>query len=218
MLKKIKKKMFPFIKYGFDKYHRKTRTYKYNGIAVIVAPEVFPPHLTISTKILLDYLKPLDLEKKAVLELGCGSGIIALFAASKGANVVASDINTVAIEALKKSSENNSIPITICHSDLFETIPQQNFEYIIINPPYYPRIPKNQKEQAWFCGENFEYFEKLFQQLPNRIAKNTLMILSDDCDLERIEKIAQKNDLVFEVIFEKKVATEKNYIFNIQKK
>lgn len=41
-------------------------------------PEVFPPHYTISTKILLDFIDGLDIDKKSLLELGCGSGIISL--------------------------------------------------------------------------------------------------------------------------------------------
>jgi release factor glutamine methyltransferase len=90
-------------------------------------------------------------------------------------------------------------------------------DYIVINPPYYPKKPKNIKEQAWFCGENFEYFEKLFLQLPNFLSEKTkcYMILSQDCDIEKIKALALKNAIVFDLILEKKELVETNYIFRL---
>ena len=216
MRKFIKKISHPFLKFITKIWHSKPRKYSYKGINVLVHPEVFPPHYTISTKILLDFVDGLEIENKTFLELGCGSGIISLFAASKGAIVTATDINDKAIEYLKTSSTQHNLPLTILHSDLFSELHHQYFEYIFINPPYYPKTPKNQKEQAWFCGENFEYFKKLFFQLSNRNKKETIyMILSEDCDLLKIKAIANKYNFKLKLIFEKKVLQEKNYIFKI---
>jgi len=212
----IKRILDPFLKFGFSKYYKKPRKYNYENIEVLVYPEVFPPHLTISTKILLDFIKPLNLQNKSVLELGCGSGIISIFASSKGANVTASDINPIALDALKIASKKNNASISILNSDLFDAIKNKSFDYIIINPPYYPKNPENIKEQAWFCGEDFEYFKKLFQQLPDFLNNtNALMILSQDCNINKIQEIASENQLILENIFEKKVLSEKNYIFKI---
>lgn len=218
MLEKLKKHLYPIAKIAFNVYQSKQRKYTYNGIEVIVHPEVFPPKYTISTKLLLHFIAPLNLKGKTLLELGCGSGIISLFAASKEAKVTASDINEVALDALKIASTKNDISVNIVYSDLFENLSEYHFDYIIINPPYYPKTPKNDKESAWFCGENFEYFEDLFSQLPPYIAQNTWMILSEDCDIERIKNIAAKNRLSLEMILEKTVAKEKNFIFRIQNK
>jgi len=216
MRRVIKKILDPFLKFGFSKYYKKPRKYSYENIEVLVYPEVFPPHLTISTKILLDFIKPLNLQNKSVLELGCGSGIISLFASSKGANVTASDINPIALDALKIASKKNNESISILNSDLFDAIKNKSFDYIIINPPYYPKNPENIKEQAWFCGEDFEYFKKLFQQLPDFLNNtNALMILSQDCNINKIQEIASENKLLLESVFEKKVFSEKNYIFKI---
>lgn len=217
MFKKIKKHIFPVAKFFFDKYTLKQRSYTFEDITVKISAEVFPPHFTISTKILLEYIKPLNIKDKNFLELGCGSGIISLFAASKGANVTSSDINQIAIDELKEASIKNEISVNVVYSDLFENLSDQQFDYIIINPPYYPKAPQNDKERAWFCGENFEYFEKLFAQLPQHIAPNTWMILSEDCEIEHIKQLAKNNGLTFELIFEKSVVKEKNYIFSIQK-
>lgn len=81
----IKKITHPFLKKGMEYYYKKPRPYSYNGITTIVHPDVFPPHLTLSTKILLDFISEIKLTQKTFLELGCGSGIISLYASQKGA-------------------------------------------------------------------------------------------------------------------------------------
>lgn len=216
MIRKLIKIFDPILKWFFQRYYSKPRKYRYQNIEVIVYPEVFPPHFTISTKLLLDFINSIDLKGKNVLELGCGSGIISLLAASKGALVTASDINKTALEALEKASVKNALPVQIINSNLFDKLHEKHFDYIIINPPYYPKAPKNDKQHAWFCGENFEYFEKLFEQLPSYIEHSeVLMILSEDCDLEKISTIAQQYDLKFKKVLEKKVMTETNYIYKV---
>ena len=89
------------------------------SICVQVHPGVFPPHLTFSTKILLDFIKDIELKNKTFLELGCGSGIISLYAAKKNAIVTATDINETALEYLKKNAHKNNLFVTVQYSDLF---------------------------------------------------------------------------------------------------
>ena len=213
----LKKLTHPILKYGTQKWSSKPRLYTYEDIEVIVMPDVFPPHYTISTKILLDYIKPLDIKDKTLLELGCGSGIVALYAAKKEAIVTASDINNVALKALEKAAKKNSLELAILNSNLFNKLSQLSFDYIIINPPYYPKTPKNIKEQAWFCGENFEYFKSLFLQLSNRNDKNILMILSQDCDIQKIKNIASLNHFQLDIELERTRFNEKNFIFKVSK-
>ena len=214
----LKRIASPFLKKASSIYLSKPRKYTYKSISVWVEPTVFPPFITISTKLLLQFIEPLSLEEKEVLELGCGCGIISILAAKKGARVTASDINSTALNALEKNAAKNTVLIDIVLSDLFENLNEKSFDFIIINPPYYPKNPVTIAENAWFCGENFDYFEKLFSQLPTFITtKNKIyMILSEDCQLEKIKAIALKNKTTFELVLEKKVAAEKNYIFQLK--
>jgi len=213
----LKKITHPFLKLGLKLFYLKPRKYAYDKIEVKVHPDVFPPHLTLSTKILLDFIKPISLKNKTFLELGCGSGIISLFASKKGATVTSTDINPTALQYLKKASESNTLKVELILSNLFDNLQNRTFEYIVINPPYYPKKPKNIKEQAWFCGENFEYFKKLFEQLASHTTQShhIYMILSEDCNIEHIKNIALTSNLIFETVLEKKVFGENNYIFKI---
>lgn len=216
MIRKLLKKIsHPLLKFGTEKYFSKPRPFSYEGVEVLVMPGVFPPHYTFSTKILLDYISQIELKGKTVLELGCGSGIISLYASKKEAIVTASDINESALTALKEASIKNNLVIEIINSNLFKAITNSNFDYIFINPPYYPKSPQDVKEKAWFCGENFEYFEDLFKQLSQRKDKNVIMILSQDCNIDKIKDIAFKNHLKLEIELERTTIAEKNFIYRI---
>lgn len=217
MRKLLKKIALPFLKFGLQLYYWKPRTFCYDNICIKVHSDVFPPQMTFSTNILLAFVKKLDLQYKTFLELGCGSGIISLLAAKKGADVTASDVNQIALDFLETNASKNNLKLKITSSDLFDNLQNQTFDYIIINPPYYPKKPKNINEHAWFCGENFEYFEKLFRQLPNHmtVQTNCCMILSQDCDIKKIKSIASGNAIAFELISEIKNLVETNYIFRL---
>ncbi len=217
MIKRFKKIAHPALKLWHKIYYLRPRKYTYKGVTTIVHKDVFSPYLTISTNIFVDFIDSLDLNNQKVLELGCGNGLISLFAAKKGALVTASDINQTALTYLAKSAALNQVNITLCYSDLFKDLPQSTFDYIFINPPYYPKNPTNIKEQAWFCGANFEYFKQLFKQLPTQLnsSNKCYLILSDACQLETINTLAKNENLQMQKVFTKKVTGEENYIFEI---
>lgn len=218
MIKRLKKITHPILKLWHKIYYLRPRKYTYKGVTAIVHKDVFSPYLTISTAIFVDFIDTLELKNQNVLELGCGNGLISLFSARKGAIVTASDINQTALTYLAKSAALNKVTITLCYSDLFKDLPQSTFDFIFINPPYYPNNPKNIKEKAWFCGTDFEYFKQLFKQLPNHLLKTNkcYMILSDACQLETINTLAKNENLSMHKVFTKKIAGEENYIFELE--
>jgi len=209
----------PILKKLARVYTRKEREYSYNNISVKVLPGVFHPGLFISTKVLLNFVNTLKFEGKTFLELGAGTGIISILAVKKGANVYASDISSTAVENIKLNTSKNNVQINIFTSDLFKNIPDMQFDYIIINPPYYSRDPSKEEEYTWFCGSNFEYFKSLFNSLSNYIGKDSkvFMILSEVCDIQRIKSIGFENKFAWELKMKKQFWGEKNYIFEISK-
>lgn len=207
----------PALQFYIKHYFKKSRPYRFKNIKGVVHPGVFFPQFTISTKMLLQFLEEKDLAGKTFLELGCGTGLVSVLAAQRGARVTSSDINSAAIENATDNAERNSVKIETILSDLFTEIPTQIFDIIIINPPYYPKAPKSRAEEAWFCGVDFEYFEKLFPSLPSyfNAKSEVFMILSEDCDLDRIKTIAAKNKLEFLTVLEKKKWGEISFIYRI---
>ena len=169
---------------------------------------------------LLQYIRTYSLQGKRILELGAGSGLIAMHAARSGANVMASDINPIAVEQLKKNSMQNEIKLEIVLSDLFDNIRPQTFDMIIINPPYYKKKPASFLDHAWFCGEKGEYFSALFTQLSAYLhdSSQVIMILCDGCDTQMIEQIAERHHFRLTCVQTKKNILEKNFIYKIEQR
>jgi len=184
------------------KYLSKTRTYRYKDISLTIPPGVFHPGFFFSTQMLLQYITKLPLHKKKFLELGCGSGLISIAAAKKGATVTATDINSVAVESLKKNSRQNRVEIKVTQSELFHNITKTEFDIIAINPPYYKKQPVTEQDHAWFCGENGEYFSGLFDALADYIypASEIIMVLFEDCDMEMINGFAANNNFLLNFV------------------
>ncbi len=196
---------------------RREQEYRYRNLRLHVPPGVFHPGVFFSTPIFLDFIKTLDVKGKTVLDVGTGSGALALLAAQKGARVTALDINPMAVKTARQNAARNALELLVLHSDLFDQFPAQLFDVVLINPPYYPQTPRSAAEQAFFAGPHHEYFEKLFRQLPAYFQPGgrAYMVLSEDCHLEKIRELAGQNRLFLRLIRERKKWGEQQWIFKI---
>jgi release factor glutamine methyltransferase len=201
-------------------YLRKERKYQYKGTRVFVQPGVFHPGLFHSTKFLIDYLGEHSLANQSFLELGCGTGLVSIIAAKHGAQVYASDLSMSAVKNVTRNASLNGVFITPIHSDLFDNIDRRVFDWIVINPPYYPRAPMNESELAWFCGQNFEYYQRLFASIKDYMHAATKVIMATTLgsELEKIISIGKDQQLEFELVKEKKVFFDgKDFLYRIKR-
>ena len=88
------------------------------------------------------YLLAENLEIKSdssVLEIGTGSGIVAMYASRLSKNICVSDVNFDACELARKNFKANGIEnIEILFGDLFEPVGDRKFDVILFNTPYLP--------------------------------------------------------------------------------
>jgi len=91
---------------------------------------------------------------ESFLEMGTGSGLIALHAARLGAKVTAADVNPRSVECARRNAARNGIRIEVVRSDLFEKVTGL-FDVIAFNPPYLPGTASSTSwvEKAWAGGE-----------------------------------------------------------------
>jgi release factor glutamine methyltransferase len=220
---RIFRNVISFFRVPLTRYYlRKERSYQYENISIIVKPGVFHPGLFPSTRMLLGYLRQQNLPnsrpRKTLLELGCGTGLISIVAEKFGMTVTSLDISRAAVENTQMNAEKNRAKLQIIHSDLFDKVMPQFFDWIIINPPYYAKDARTEAEAAWHCGANFEYFRKLFPTLVNYMSKdsNVLMTLTESADFDTVSDIASQSGLTFHKLAERHTWLEgSDFIYRI---
>ncbi len=208
----------PFIKLRL----KKEELFYYKTLKLKIYPTVFHPAFFFSSLVFAEFLEKQDLKGMKVCEVGAGSGLLSFIAFSKGAATTALDINPTAVKGIQENLANNFRDIQNFHlylSDLFDQIPLQTFDMLLINPPYFFKNPNTEASFAWYCGENGEYFTKLFSSLSSYTnpKSQVFMILADNCDINNIKHLAGRQNYVLELVFEKKIKWEKNTIFKLIK-
>src|SRR5215510_15826315 len=88
------RKAIHFFSYHLILKRRTTRVTRAAGFRLIVRPTVFHPRCFITSEFFASFIGRLDLSGKRVVDVGTGSGILALAAARAGAaHVTAVDVN-----------------------------------------------------------------------------------------------------------------------------
>lgn len=184
-------------------YLQKKRVFRYQGLRLSIPAGVFHPGFFGSTKVMARFLQGQKLDGQRVLEIGCGSGMLSLIAARKGAEAIASDINPMAVASCRENARLNGLAVVAFQSDLFEKAPSLSYDIILTNPPYYEGEPASPAQAAWYCGKNFLFFRRLFEELPEytHSGSRIWMILSESCNLEAIGAIAGQNRYSLSPVF-----------------
>jgi len=121
--------------------------FDYLGLSIVVPPDV-QPVTGVSHLLGEAVLAEVEAAEK-VLDMGTGSGINAILAASQGAQVIAVDVNPHALEATWANADRNGIGdrIEIRRSDVFSTV-DEVFDLIIFDPPFRWFTPRDLLEAA----------------------------------------------------------------------
>jgi ribosomal protein L11 methyltransferase len=87
-----------------------------------------------TTEMVLTLILEMDFKDKAVLDFGCGTGILSLLAEKKGAlSIDANDIEEPAyLNTIENATLNNCVKIKAFHGD-FNAIPSKSYDIILAN-------------------------------------------------------------------------------------
>ncbi len=126
--------------------------FKYEGLNLIIPHTIFNPTFTLSTTLILSNVKP----HGNVLDLGCGSGVIAIYIAKHFKDVVkvyAYDVSPLAIATTKINAKLNNVEDRVCILTNLKGL-KVMMDYVILNPPYLPIEPKDVLDLNWCAGRD----------------------------------------------------------------
>ncbi len=121
---------------------------EFMGLEFIVNPDVFipRPETEILVEKVIEIVQSLKFKVKSILDIGTGSGCIAISLAKYLPNIkiIATDISEEALKVAKENARLNEVEdkIEFLHTDLFNithyTLNIKQFDLIVSNPPYIP--------------------------------------------------------------------------------
>ncbi|MEF8847770.1 MAG: HemK2/MTQ2 family protein methyltransferase [Candidatus Thermoplasmatota archaeon] len=200
--------------------------FKYQNLKITLANQVYQP-----AEDTFQLLESIEIEKNdRILEIGTGTGIIALKCATKKTNIIATDINPKAIKIAKKNykqnKENLKGKIEFIKTNLFKDIDKEKkFDKIIFNPPYVSiknekiRIKEKWLNQATDGGpDGLKTLKKFIKKLPLYLKKpdgKAFFITSSSSNLTKVKKYINCSHLKSKILSEKKHESETLYVYQI---
>ncbi|MEW2114855.1 HemK2/MTQ2 family protein methyltransferase [Streptomyces sp. NPDC005474] len=141
-----------------------------------------------------------------VLDLGTGSGLLAVEAARLGGRVTAVDISWRALAATRLNALLNGESLRVRHGDLASAVPGRRFDLVITNPPYVPApdtAPPRGLARAWDAGrDGRRLIDRICDTAPTVLRPTgTLLIVHShlcgvDATLARLEKAGLRAEVV----------------------
>lgn len=99
------------------------------------------PRLDIGTRFLLDQLQRMKPDAREAIDLGCGTGIlaVALAKARPGIRVTATDQSAAAVASSRATAEINGVTdrVTVLQDDAMSTVPDNSADLVVCNPPFH---------------------------------------------------------------------------------
>ncbi len=114
-----------------------------------------------------------------VLEVGVGTGFVALYLTTLGRECEGVDVSSDAVESCRANAAANDLEVLFYQSDLFENV-SSRFDLIVFNPPYGHSRPGRwsrplaivksllPKENRWFSALVYRIIRKDRRQLIQR--------------------------------------------------
>ena len=186
------------IQYVLGKTRFMDLEFKVNSSVLIPRPE---------TEDLVRLMLKEDLDGKEILDIGTGSGCIAISLAKNlpNAKITALDISKNALEVAKENAKLNNVNIDFINADIFEYHSDKKYDVIVSNPPYVTESEKTlmiknvldfEPELALFVEDEYplRYFEYIIEKSKNYIKKYGLIFfeINDIFEISLTQVISKK--------------------------
>ena len=186
--------------------HKAPYLVEVRGISLWVHPQVISPKYSYAPQFIVDHW---DIKKgMSVLDVGTGSGILAIFAALYGASkVVGVDINQYAVETAKKNVKLNQLNdrVEIVESDVYANVGNKLFDRVIFNAPYWNRKDDPNYQLTYGVYDlNYQSTKKFLNEAKKYLAPKGKILLgfARQDDIQLMEEIISDAGLKIDKIVE----------------
>lgn len=182
--------------------------FDYLGFSIVVPAEVMP--ITPTSHLLGEAVLAEARRGEQVLDMGTGSGVNAVLAASRGADVVAVDVNPLAIEAARVNAQVNGVAdkVEVRHSDVFSDV-AGTFDLIVFDPPFRWFRPRDLLETA-MTDEGYQAMTRFFRQARSHLSPGGRMLIffGTSGDLGYLQQLLAEEHFDAEVVASEKLAKD----------
>ena len=154
-----------------------------------------------------------------VLDYGCGSGFQSLVSASLGGIVVATDINSLAVECSRKNAMNNYLEDKIqfrIGKNLEPVLKKEYFDVVIASLPFEDAQPLDNLEYSLYDFK-LQMRKALFENIRNHLTVNGRIFYTYSDRVQKIFPLEESgNEFNFKIIDERKFGEDVYYLFLIR--
>ncbi|MCP2357278.1 release factor glutamine methyltransferase [Nonomuraea thailandensis] len=185
-----------------------TRTFTYLGTTLVIPPQVHP--VTGMSHLLGEAVLAEVRDDDHVLDMGTGSGVNAILAASAAARVLAVDINPVAVETARGNAARNGVEgrVEVRHSDVFGNV-EGRFDLIVFDPPFRWFAPRDLLEAA-MTDENYQAMTTFFRNARSHLSPGGRMLISfgTSGDLAYLRRLAGEEGFVTRTVAQRSLVKD----------
>ena len=220
--RRLLRRSIHFLSYHLILSRRRTRVTRAAGFRLSVRPTVFHPRYFLSSECFAEFIGRLDLKDRCVLDVGTGSGILALAAARAGArHVIAADINPNAALAAAENARANGLGdrVSALCSDLLSALAHRPlFDAILSSPPKHPGEPRDLADRGWHAGPHYRDIAALFDQSRQRLKSGgrLYVMVSSDSDLELLAGLIDRAGFRARLVHERSILIESLIVYELQ--
>jgi release factor glutamine methyltransferase len=221
LLRRLMRAFIFLFSYHMVLSRKSIRTVRAAGFRLTVRPTVFHPRFFVSSERFAQFIDGLDLRGKRVIDVGTGTGILALAAARAGAQeVVAADINPNAALNADENARSNGFGdrvAGVCSNLLAALAPRPLFDVILSSPPKHAGEPRDLTDRGWHAGPAYRDVAALFDQARERLKPGgrVYVMVSSDSDLDLFGKLIDKAGFRAKLAHEYSILIESFIIYEL---
>lgn len=178
----------------------RTQRIEYLGRTIVVPPQVMP--VTKVASLLGGAVLAEVQHGDVVLDMGTGSGVNAILAASKATRVLAVDVSEEAIAAARANVQRNRVEavVEIRRSDVFSDV-EGVFDLIIFDPPFRWFAPRDILESAT-TDEDYRTMTSFFATAKEHLSGKGRMLIffGTSGDLDYLRELFHRYGFTAEVL------------------